>query len=152
MALTSMYIPTLIRSAPQKPEDFTRTMGIEMTASQHRECVDETTVSEDSIARFNGPDIFDDDEKLKCYMDCMFRKFNVIKPDGEVDMIEVYHKIPKQLKSVALIVNNKCRAAVDGSSHCERAFSIHKCWKQMAPEVSSSLASISVTFNLTSCL
>lgn len=136
MALNCCWIqPSPVGAAPQKAEEFSRSVGIEMTASQHRECVAETGVSEESIARFNGPEIFEDDEKLKCYMDCMFRKFGATKPDGEVDMIEVYHKVPRELNSVALIVNNKCRDAIQGANLCERAFSHHKCWKQMAPEV-----------------
>ncbi|XP_055627816.1 general odorant-binding protein 83a-like [Toxorhynchites rutilus septentrionalis] len=131
--ITQWILSTLVEAAPQREPNFPPASLIEMTADKHRSCVDETGVSEDSIARFNGPEIFDDDERLKCYMDCMFRRFNVTDPDGEVNMIEVYHAIPKQLNSVALKVSNVCRDSVEGSTLCERAFSHHKCWKQADP-------------------
>ncbi|XP_055586876.1 general odorant-binding protein 83a-like [Uranotaenia lowii] len=108
---------------------------IEMTSVERRICIQETGTSEESIERFNAqPDVFaDDDEKLKCYMDCMFRRLNVTKPDGELDMIELYHLIPKALKTPVLKMYNRCRDVVDGSTPCERAYSHHKCWKQAEP-------------------
>lgn len=131
----------LIRAAPQqRAPDFPPASLIELTVASRKVCVDETGVTEDSIARFNNePEVFDDDERLKCYMDCMFRQFNVTKPDtGDVDMIELYHAIPKEYNSVTLKVYNKCRDVVEGSTLCERAFSHHKCWKQNDPVVSNS--------------
>lgn len=131
----------LIRAAPQqRAPDFPPASLIELTVASRKVCVDETGVTEDSIARFNNePEVFDDDERLKCYMDCMFRQFNVTKPDtGDVDMIELYHAIPKEYNSVTLKVYNKCRDVVEGSTLCERAFSHHKCWKRNDPVVSNS--------------
>ncbi|XP_058813897.1 general odorant-binding protein 83a-like [Topomyia yanbarensis] len=134
VTIAAFYCALLIAVSPQRAPDFPPESLIEWTADQHRACVDETGVSEASIARFNGVEIFDDDVQLKCYMECMFRQFNVTKPDGDVDMIGVYHAIPKQLKTVALKVYNKCRDVVDGGTLCERAFSHHKCWKQTDPD------------------
>ncbi|XP_055524378.1 pheromone-binding protein-related protein 6-like [Wyeomyia smithii] len=131
--MAANFWAALIAAHPQRAPEFPPASLIERTTDQHRKCVDETGVSEDSIARFNGPEVFDDDERLKCYMECLFRNFNVTKPNGDVDLIEVYHAIPKELNSVALKVLNKCRDIADGSTRCERAFSLHKCWKQTDP-------------------
>ncbi|XP_050100490.1 pheromone-binding protein-related protein 6-like [Anopheles aquasalis] len=101
-------------------------------------CQKETGTSDEEIATFNQPETVPSQSKsasreLQCYMHCMFRAFNVSKADGNVDLVEAYHTIPKQFNSIALRVFAKCHFRVEGDDPCERAYSHHRCWKETEP-------------------
>ncbi|XP_035772569.1 general odorant-binding protein 83a-like [Anopheles albimanus] len=103
-------------------------------------CLKETGTSDEEIATFNQPEPVPSQpqsqsvsRELQCYMHCMFRAFNVSKPDGHVDLVEAYHTIPKQFNSMALRAFAKCHLRVQGDDPCERAYSHHRCWKETEP-------------------
>ncbi|ETN61507.1 hypothetical protein AND_006832 [Anopheles darlingi] len=113
-------------------------------------CLKETGTSDEEIAAFNQPEPVVPSEsqsqpapapvparELQCYMQCMFRAFNVTKADGNLDLVEAYHTIPKQFNSIALKVFAKCHSRVEGDDPCARAYSHHRCWKETEPAVST---------------
>uniref|UniRef100_A0A182VQK6 Odorant-binding protein 2 n=1 Tax=Anopheles minimus TaxID=112268 RepID=A0A182VQK6_9DIPT len=109
---------------------------VEQMSWFHTECLRETGVSDDQVAQFNQPEPMEASRELQCYMYCMFRMNNVTRPNGEIDMIDVYHAIPKRYNSVALKVLVKCHKTAPASEDpCERAYSQHKCWKETEPEL-----------------
>uniref|UniRef100_A0A182J8Q5 Odorant-binding protein 2 n=1 Tax=Anopheles atroparvus TaxID=41427 RepID=A0A182J8Q5_ANOAO len=97
-------------------------------------CMLETGAREDQITAFNQPEPVPADRELQCYMYCMFRAYNATKPNGDVDVIDVYHAIPKQYNSVALKAIARCQPNIGGEDPCERAYAHHKCWKEIVPD------------------
>uniref|UniRef100_A0A182NL76 Ig-like domain-containing protein n=1 Tax=Anopheles dirus TaxID=7168 RepID=A0A182NL76_9DIPT len=98
-------------------------------------CMQEAGSSDEQIALFNRPETIDAPRELQCYMHCMFRTHNVTRPDGEIDPIDVYHAIPKRFNEIALKVLVKCRnTQQEGNDLCERAYRLHKCWKETEPQ------------------
>lgn len=101
------------------------------------ECLRETGTTDEQIEQFNSPQSVQASHELQCYMYCMFRLHNVTRPNGELDLIDVYHAIPKQFNSIALKVLAKCNKSTGPiADACERAYSHHRCWKETEPEVS----------------
>ncbi|EAA14622.2 AGAP003307-PA [Anopheles gambiae str. PEST] len=100
------------------------------------ECLRETGTTDEQIEQFNSPQSVQASHELQCYMYCMFRLHNVTRPNGELDLIDVYHAIPKQFNSIALKVLAKCNKSTGPiADACERAYSHHRCWKETEPEL-----------------
>ncbi|XP_035772568.1 general odorant-binding protein 83a-like [Anopheles albimanus] len=96
------------------------------------QCVTETGVSVAAIKRFSDQDIFEDDQKLKCFMECMFRVSNLTDAKGEVHLGKLLDTIKPEYEDLALRMGAKCMKA-KGKDLCERAFWYHKCWKTADP-------------------
>ncbi|XP_035891207.1 pheromone-binding protein-related protein 6-like [Anopheles stephensi] len=131
LVLTSL---TVLAVAVQ-PSTMLPSELLEQMSWFHSVCLRETGTSDDQIAQFNQPEPVEASRELQCYMHCMFRMHNVTRPDGEIDLIDVYHAIPKQFNSIALKVLFNCHKTVAASEDpCERAYSHHKCWKEIEPQ------------------
>uniref|UniRef100_A0A182PIX7 Ig-like domain-containing protein n=1 Tax=Anopheles epiroticus TaxID=199890 RepID=A0A182PIX7_9DIPT len=101
----------------------------------HSQCLRETGATNEQVAQFNQPQPVEVSRELQCYMYCMFRLHNVTRPDGRLDLIDIYHAIPKQFNAIALKVLAKChQAVVQDGDVCEQAYSQHRCWKDTEPE------------------
>ncbi|XP_058813898.1 general odorant-binding protein 83a-like [Topomyia yanbarensis] len=117
---------------PRRDDLFPPREALEFAAEPHRLCVAETGVSEAAITRFSDADIFEDDEKLKCYMSCVFQKTNVTDAGGELHLGKLLDMVPKDFEDIALKMGGKCTKP-KGKNVCERAFWFHKCWKMADP-------------------
>lgn len=91
----------------------------------------------EAIKKFSDVEIHDD-EKLKCYMNCLFHEAKVVDENGELHLerlAEGLDMLKPEIQEIALGMGKKCMKAV-GDTLCEKAFWYHKCWKTADPKVS----------------
>lgn len=77
-----------------------------------------------------------DDEKLKCYMSCIFHEAKVVDDEGHLHLEKLVSGIEAfegELKDVFMVMGKKCLVPV-GDTPCETAFWYHKCWKTADPK------------------
>lgn len=88
----------------------------------------------ESIKEFSDGQVHED-AKMKCYMNCLFHYFGLVDDAGEVhfDTIQFHvDKMDEEFRSIANPLIKACQNP-EGADQCERAFSIHKCWKTTDP-------------------
>lgn len=91
----------------------------------------------EAIKKFSDVEVHDD-EKLKCYMNCLFHEAKVVDEKGELHLerlAEGLDMLKPEIQEIALGMGKKCLIA-EGSNLCEKAFWYHKCWKNADPKVS----------------
>jgi hypothetical protein len=64
---------------------------------------------------------------------CSFRLFQVDE-NGNVHLEKLHAILPESMKDIALHMGKRCLYP-EGETLCERAFWLHKCWKQADPKV-----------------
>lgn len=118
----------------------------------------------EAIKEFSDGEVHED-EKLKCYMYCVFDETDVLHEDGEVHLEKLLDRLPDSMHDIAVNMGKRCLYP-KGDTKCERAFWLHRCWKQADPKVnvivlistswsellySSISLSLSVLVNYSSC-
>lgn len=89
-----------------------------------------------------------EDEKLKCYMNCVFHEGHVVDDAGELHLeklAEGVEMLGPEVEAIALAMGKKCLKPV-GDTQCERAFWYHKCWKTADPKVRSANLKLIINF------
>ncbi|CAH1108949.1 unnamed protein product, partial [Psylliodes chrysocephalus] len=99
---------------------------IQLMNSLHSECVGQTGVAEDVIAKAKEG-TFADDNALKCYMKCVLDEVGIIGDDGKIDIEGALAIVPEELKDIATPVMTKC-GTQDGSDLCDSIFNTLKCY------------------------
>lgn len=92
----------------------------------------------EAIKEFSDGEIHED-EKLKCYMDCLFKEAKVVDDNGELHMEKLathIERLDEEIQLIAIHMGRKCFKP-KGDNQCERAFWYHKCWKTADPKVSN---------------
>ncbi len=72
-------------------------------------------------------------------MNCIFVEAKVVDDNGDVhfEKIETHiDKLDAEIQDIAKNFLANCRN-IKGDDPCERAFSVHKCWKLHDPKVST---------------
>lgn len=116
----------------------------------------------EAIKEFSDGEVHED-EKLKCYMYCVFDETDVLHEDGEVHLEKLLDRMPDSMHDIAVNMGKRCLYP-KGDTKCERAFWLHRCWKQADPKVNVivlistswsellySSISLSVLVNYSSC-
>nr|AXO78382.1 odorant binding protein 4 [Xylotrechus quadripes] len=96
-----------------------------MLQTLHDTCVPAVGVSEDVLIRARKGD-FDDDDKLKCYMRCLFQQLEGLDSDGKVKIDHLITHLPDEFRDALTPIIRKCGVLV-GSNECETAFMFCKC-------------------------
>lgn len=86
-----------------------------------------------AIKEFSDGEVHED-EKLKCYMYCVFDETDVLHEDGEVHLEKLLDRLPDSMHDIAVNMGKRCLYP-KGDTKCERAFWLHRCWKQADPKV-----------------
>lgn len=89
----------------------------------------------EAIKEFSDGEIHED-EKLKCYMNCIFHEAKVVDDNGEVHLEKIQthvEKLDKEIQEIVINMGRKCLKP-QGDTQCERAFWYHKCWKSADPK------------------
>lgn len=104
----------------------------EMTSKYRKKCIGETkTTIEDVEATEYGE--FPEDEKLKCYFNCVLEKFNVMdKKNGKIRYNLLKKVIPEAFKEIGVEMIDSC-SNVDSSDKCEKSFMFMKCMYEVNP-------------------
>ncbi|ALC46416.1 Os-E, partial [Drosophila busckii] len=87
-----------------------------------------------AIKEFSDGEVHED-EKLKCYMYCVFDQTDVLHEDGEVHLEKLLDRLPDSMHDIAVNMGKRCLYP-KGDNKCERAFWLHRCWKTADPKVS----------------
>ncbi|XP_055696594.1 general odorant-binding protein 83a-like [Lutzomyia longipalpis] len=98
----------------------------------HDICVEKTGVTEEAIKEFSDGEIHED-EKLKCYMNCVFHEAEVVNDNGEVHLEKLHDKLPASMHDIALHMGKRCLYP-EGETLCDKAFWLNKCWKTSDPK------------------
>ncbi|CAH1958897.1 unnamed protein product [Acanthoscelides obtectus] len=91
----------------------------------HNECVGQTGVDESLIINARKGD-FSEDQKLKCYMRCIFAEIGTIEDDGSIDVDGVLAVLPEDMRDFAEPIFRKC-ANIGGSDPCDIVYVTNKC-------------------------
>ncbi|XP_055703893.1 pheromone-binding protein-related protein 6-like isoform X3 [Phlebotomus papatasi] len=97
-------------------------------------CKAETGTTAEIVREFSDGDHLTpvEDEALKCYMNCIFHKIEVVDDTGHVHMEKLRLKVPDNLKDIGHNMLDNCQNPV-GDNLCEKAYWLHKCFKQVDP-------------------
>lgn len=141
LAMVLVMLELMLALATEKPiprrdAEYPPPYVLKASEKPHKMCVAKTGVSEAAIKRFSDEDIFEDDEKLKCYMQCIFEKVRFTDDKGELHLGKVLDSIPEDFEDIALQMGLRCTKP-KGNTLCDRAFWYHKCWKTADPVVSN---------------
>lgn len=97
-------------------------------------------ITAEAIKEFSDGELHDD-PKLKCYMNCIFVEAKAVDDNGDVhfEKIETHvEKLDEEIRDIAKNFLANCKN-IQGSDPCERAFSVHKCWKLHDPKVNTNI-------------
>lgn len=89
----------------------------------------------EAIKEFSDGEIHED-EKLKCYMSCIFHEAKVVDDKGDLHLEKLQthvEKLDQEIQEIAFNMGRKCLRP-QGDTQCERAFWYHKCWKSADPK------------------
>lgn len=135
---------------PRRDADWPPPELLEAIKPAHDACVAKTGVTEEAIREFSDGQIHED-EKLKCYMNCVFHETKVVSFQrfltlnskfirnfqvdnaGNVHLEKLHESLPDSMHDIALHMGKRCLYP-KGDTLCERAFWLHSCWKTADPK------------------
>lgn len=89
----------------------------------------------DAIKAYSDTDAAADD-KLRCYMACLFQECNVVDAEGHLHldklMAGIEAALSKEVQDIAVNMGKKCLRA-EGTTACETAGWYNDCWKKSDP-------------------
>nr|USF20779.1 odorant-binding protein [Lasioderma serricorne] len=92
-----------------------------------QDCLNETKVDPNLVYGADRGE-FPEDEKLKCFAKCFYRKVGFIDDAAELKLDYIKSKIPEGVdRKKALDVIEKCKDT-KGTDACDKAFKLHKCY------------------------
>ncbi|XP_018576270.1 general odorant-binding protein 83a-like isoform X1 [Anoplophora glabripennis] len=100
--------------------------------SLHAQCLSDSGVNEELISKAQKGE-FEEDEKLKCYMRCIFDETGLFGDDGKIDVEGMVSMLPDEIKEPFAPTVRKCGGLVSGSP-CEQSFKMYKCCFDEAPQ------------------
>ncbi|EDV90737.1 GH14293 [Drosophila grimshawi] len=116
---------------PQREENYPPNNVLRMAKIFHDICVEQTGVSEAAIKEFSDGEIHED-EKLKCYMNCLFHEFEVVDDKGDVHLEMLFSSVPHSVRDNMMAASEHC-IHPEGDTLCHKAWWFHQCWKKADP-------------------
>ncbi|XP_055602366.1 general odorant-binding protein 83a-like [Uranotaenia lowii] len=132
LALEQVAFLSAADVTPRRDADYPPPELLAALKPIHDTCVTKTGVTEEAIKEFSDGQIHED-EKLKCYMNCIFHEAKVVDDQGEVHLEKLHDSLPDSMHDLALHMGKRCLYP-EGENQCERAFWLHKCWKTADPK------------------
>ncbi|XP_049821933.1 general odorant-binding protein 83a-like [Aethina tumida] len=106
----------------------------ELVDMLHNTCVGETGVDEALIVKVQKEKVFEDDEKLKCYIRCLLVQMALISDDGIIDPEGTIALLPEEQQDIAAPIVRACGTKI-GANPCENAWLTHKCYAEGNPDI-----------------
>ncbi|XP_006620447.1 general odorant-binding protein 83a-like [Apis dorsata] len=104
----------------------------EMTSKFRKKCIGETKTTIEVVEATEYGE-FPEDEKLKCYFNCVFEKFNVMdKKNGKIKYDLLKKIIPEAFKEIGKEMIDSC-SSIDSDDKCEKSFMFMKCMFEVNP-------------------
>nr|AHA39268.1 odorant-binding protein 3 [Monochamus alternatus] len=100
--------------------------------SLHAQCLSDTGANEDLISKAQKGE-FTEDEKLKCYMKCIFDETGLFGDDGQIDIDGMIAMLPDEIREPFSPTVRKCGGLLSGSP-CQQSFMLYKCCFDEAPQ------------------
>ncbi|XP_058057623.1 general odorant-binding protein 83a-like [Anopheles bellator] len=117
---------------PRRDAEYPPPELLEALRPLHDICVKKTGATDEAIKKFSDEEIHED-EKLKCYMNCLFHESKVVDDNGDVHLEKLHDSLPDSMHDIALHMGKRCLYP-EGENLCDKAFWLHKCWKQSDPK------------------
>uniref|UniRef100_A0A1L8DPG7 Putative odorant-binding protein 1 n=2 Tax=Nyssomyia neivai TaxID=330878 RepID=A0A1L8DPG7_9DIPT len=120
--------------SPRRDEMYPPRDVLEEYRPMRQQCMAESGATELIVEEFSNGDHLSpiDDRALKCYMNCIFHKAEVVDDTGHVHFEKLRGKVPDDLKDIGYPMLSKCVDPI-GEDLCEKAYWLHKCFKQADP-------------------
>ncbi|KAH8359098.1 hypothetical protein KR093_004247, partial [Drosophila rubida] len=135
LIVLSVLSGALLRpTSAQRADNYPPSNVLKMAKLFHDTCVEQTGVSEAAIKEFSDGEIHED-EKLKCYMNCLFHEFEVVDDNGDVHLDTLFHSVPHSIRDKLIAMSQHC-IHPEGDTLCHKAWWFHQCWKKADPQVS----------------
>nr|QGW50690.1 odorant-binding protein 26 [Propsilocerus akamusi] len=119
-------------ATPRRDAEYPPPELLEAVKPIRKICIAKTGVTEEAIKEFSDGQVHED-EKLKCYMNCVFHETNVVDDSGNVHLEKLHNSLPDSMHDVALHMGIRCLYP-EGDTLCEKAFWLNKCWKLADPK------------------
>ncbi|XP_061936330.1 general odorant-binding protein 83a isoform X6 [Apis cerana] len=104
----------------------------EMTSKYRKKCISETKTTVEVVEATEYGE-FPEDEKLKCYFNCVLEKFNVMdKKNGKIKYNLLKKVIPEAFKEIGKEMIDTC-STIDSNDKCEKSFMFMKCMFEVNP-------------------
>nr|APG79366.1 pheromone binding protein 5 [Cyrtotrachelus buqueti] len=102
----------------------------------HDVCVGKTGVEEALIDKLKEAE-FSEDQKLKCYIQCLLAQTGAMDMAGHIDIEAATELIPEQVKAAMIRDVTQCaKESEHVAEHCDRAYTTLKCFYKVNPDVS----------------
>nr|ALZ41678.1 pheromone binding protein-related protein 3 [Liriomyza sativae] len=129
--LVVLMATTVSAQAPKRDDNWPPPKVLKLAKPFHDLCVEKTGVSEEAIKEFSDGEIHED-EKLKCYMNCLFHEINVVDNNGDVHMEKLFETVPREYRQKLMDMSQNC-IHPEGDTLCHKAWWFHQCWKKADP-------------------
>nr|AYN07343.1 odorant-binding protein 1 [Yemma signatus] len=96
----------------------------EMAKMVHDQCIEETGAS-DQVIQDTTKGAFPDDQKLKCYLKCIYSNMGAITDEGTLDADAFMSILPDDMQYLLPVINT-CKG-ITGADGCETAFNFNVC-------------------------
>ncbi|XP_003692794.1 general odorant-binding protein 83a-like isoform X3 [Apis florea] len=104
----------------------------ELTSKYRKKCISETKTTAEVVEATEYGE-FPDDEKLKCYFNCVLEKYNVMdKKNGKIKYNLLKTVIPEAFKEIGHEMIDTC-SSIDSNDKCEKSFMFMKCMFEVNP-------------------
>uniref|UniRef100_A0A1Q3EV29 Putative odorant-binding protein n=1 Tax=Culex tarsalis TaxID=7177 RepID=A0A1Q3EV29_CULTA len=131
-AVLGVAVVAMADVTPRRDAEYPPPELLEALKPLHDICVKKTGVTDEAIIEFSDGKIHED-EKLKCYMNCLFHEAKVVDDNGDVHLEKLHDSLPNSMHDIAMHMGKRCLYP-EGENLCEKAFWLHKCWKQADPK------------------
>uniref|UniRef100_A0A1S5VFH2 Odorant binding protein n=1 Tax=Meteorus pulchricornis TaxID=51522 RepID=A0A1S5VFH2_9HYME len=122
-----LSVATIVHSGPI-PDEFK-----DVAPDIRETCTKLTSVSTDLIEKAGLGDFVEDD-KLKCYLKCLFDQFRLLSPKG-FNFEAMLGLTPPKMKDAAVKAVKDCRDTTGKPDDmCDLSFNLHKCFYNSSPD------------------
>ncbi|XP_031630759.1 general odorant-binding protein 83a-like, partial [Contarinia nasturtii] len=100
-------------------------------------CQAQIGISDEAIKEYDVGDSLEAKQSVKCYMACLFREFNAIAPNGDVNIKALdpfFAGLNDELKTAVYKVIAACPENIPGEDDCERIYLYSSCLKRTGPK------------------
>ncbi|KAJ8981085.1 hypothetical protein NQ317_005482, partial [Molorchus minor] len=85
------------------------------------------------IRKVNDDKVFEDDEKLKCYIKCMFVTGGCMNEEGIMDEETAIAVMNQDYRDIVVPMVKDCGTKI-GTTPCENAWLTAQCWAKHSPD------------------
>ncbi|XP_049877497.1 general odorant-binding protein 83a-like [Pectinophora gossypiella] len=100
-------------------------------------CEEKTGVDKTLVEQFSKGESMVDDDKLKCYMKCIFVELELLNESNGIFRYEkMLNMLPEDMKSIAYNMGQACVHFIgdQNTDMCQVSYDLHRCWQKKDPQ------------------